>query len=86
MDRPRERRSRVLARLTASARHGRRFPAAWRRTSTTLHSGRARGHLVGGNLAILCALLGTPYEPDYRDAMLVVEDVNEAVYLIGRRG
>jgi len=52
--------------------------------STTLCSGRARGRLVGGNLAILCALVGTPYEPDYRDAILVVEDVNEAVYRIDR--
>ena len=51
---------------------------------TTLHSGRARGRLVGGNLAILCALMGTPYEPDYRDALLVLEDVNEAVYRIDR--
>ena len=46
--------------------------------------GRARGRLVGGNLAILCGLAGTPYAPDYRGAILVVEDVNEAVYRIDR--
>ena len=50
----------------------------------TLSGGRARGRLVGGNLALLCALSGTPYAPDYRDAILVVEDVNEAVYRIDR--
>ena len=49
-----------------------------------LASGRARGRLVGGNLAILCGLAGTPYAPDYRDAILVMEDVNEAVYRIDR--
>ena len=49
-----------------------------------LHGGRARGRLVGGNLAILSALAGTPYAPDYTDAILVVEDVNEAVYRIDR--
>ena len=49
-----------------------------------LAPGRARGRLVGGNLAILCALAGTPYAPDYRDAILVMEDVNEAVYRIDR--
>jgi muramoyltetrapeptide carboxypeptidase len=49
-----------------------------------LHGGRARGRLVGGNLAILSALSGTPYAPDYADAILVVEDVNEAVYRIDR--
>jgi muramoyltetrapeptide carboxypeptidase len=56
-------------------------PAA---NATTLRSGRARGTLIGGNLALLCALAGTPYEPHYRDAILVVEDVNEAVYRIDR--
>ncbi|HEY2376975.1 MAG TPA: LD-carboxypeptidase [Gemmatimonadaceae bacterium] len=52
--------------------------------ATTLHEGRTRGRLVGGNLALLCALSGTSYAPDYRDAILVVEDVNEAVYRIDR--
>lgn len=49
-----------------------------------LAPGRARGRLVGGNLAILCALAGTAYAPDYRDAIVVMEDVNEAVYRIDR--
>ncbi len=49
-----------------------------------LATGRARGRLVGGNLAILCALAGTPYAPDYRGAIVVMEDVNEAVYRIDR--
>jgi muramoyltetrapeptide carboxypeptidase len=50
----------------------------------TLRGGRARGPLIGGNLAILSALAGTPYEPDYEGAILVIEDVNEAVYRIDR--
>jgi len=49
-----------------------------------LARGRARGRLVGGNLAILCALAGTAYAPDYRGAIVVMEDVNEAVYRIDR--
>lgn len=52
--------------------------------AVTLRAGRARGRLVGGNLAMLTALCGTPYEPDYDGAILVVEDVNEAVYRIDR--
>jgi muramoyltetrapeptide carboxypeptidase len=52
--------------------------------ASTLRSGRARGRLVGGNLALLSALGGTPYEPNYHDAILVLEDVNEAVYRIDR--
>ena len=50
----------------------------------TLHAGRARGRLVGGNLALLCALAGTPYAPDYHDGILIIEDVNEAIYRIDR--
>lgn len=49
-----------------------------------LVAGIARGRLVGGNLALLCALHGTPYQPDYTGAILVVEDVNEASYRIER--
>ena len=52
--------------------------------ATTLHGGRARGHVIGGNLALLCALVGTAFEPNYDGAILVVEDVNEAVYRIDR--
>lgn len=50
----------------------------------TLFPGCATGRLVGGNLALLTALCGTPYAPDYDGAILVLEDVNEAVYRIDR--
>jgi muramoyltetrapeptide carboxypeptidase len=49
-----------------------------------LRGGRAAGRLVGGNLALLAALVGTPFAPDFADAILVVEDVNEAVYRVDR--
>jgi muramoyltetrapeptide carboxypeptidase len=49
-----------------------------------IRSGRARGPLVGGNLALVAALAGTPYAFELDGAILVVEDVNEAVYRIDR--
>jgi muramoyltetrapeptide carboxypeptidase len=52
--------------------------------ATTLRGGRANGRIVGGNLALLTALAGTPYSPDYAGAILVIEDVNEAHYRIDR--
>src|SRR5439155_23395808 len=52
--------------------------------AVTLVRGRARGHLVGGNLALLAALCGTPYAPRFDGGILVVEDVGEAVYRIDR--
>lgn len=53
-------------------------------TAKTLVPGRARGRLLGGNLALLVGLHGTPFQPDYTNAILVLEDVNEAAYRIER--
>jgi muramoyltetrapeptide carboxypeptidase len=50
----------------------------------TLRGGQARGRLVGGNLALLAALAGTAFAPDYDQAIVVLEDVNEDVYRIER--
>ena len=49
-----------------------------------LRGGKARGRLVGGNLALLAALVGTPYSPDYDGAILVIEDVGEPTYRVDR--
>ena len=50
----------------------------------TIRAGRAAGRLVGGNLALLASLAGTPFAPDYTDAILVLEDVGEKTYRIDR--
>jgi muramoyltetrapeptide carboxypeptidase len=50
----------------------------------TLRGGRARGVLVGGNLALVTALQGTPFAARLDHAILVLEDVNEAAYRIDR--
>lgn len=42
------------------------------------------GVLWGGNLALLCALLGTPWWPAIDDGYLVLEDVHEAPYRVER--
>lgn len=52
--------------------------------ASVLCGGRASGRLVGGNLALIAALLGTPYSPSFDGAILVLEDVNESVYRIDR--
>jgi muramoyltetrapeptide carboxypeptidase len=43
-----------------------------------------RGRLWGGNLSMMCSLLGTPYFPHVRGGILFLEDVNEPVYRIER--
>jgi muramoyltetrapeptide carboxypeptidase len=51
---------------------------------TVFRGGVARGRLVGGNLSLVSNLIGTPFEPDFRDRILVLEDVDEAPYSIDR--
>jgi muramoyltetrapeptide carboxypeptidase len=46
--------------------------------------GRARGRLLGGNLTVLTALVGTPYLPAFDGAVLFLEDVNEEIYRVDR--
>lgn len=46
--------------------------------------GVARGPLVGGNLSLLSNTMGTPYEIDTADKIVLIEDVNEAPYRIDR--
>lgn len=56
---------------------------AWS-SAHALRGGRATGRLEGGNLAIVTALIGTPYAARLDGAILVLEDVNEPVYRIDR--
>lgn len=51
---------------------------------TRFVGGKARGKLVGGNLSLLTALLGTPYEPEFEQRILFLEDVGESAYSIDR--
>ncbi|MFT4738131.1 MAG: muramoyltetrapeptide carboxypeptidase [Cyclobacteriaceae bacterium] len=46
--------------------------------------GDASGKLVGGNLSLLCSLIGTPYDVDYSGHILFMEDVGESTYRIDR--
>jgi len=50
----------------------------------TIRGGRAHGRLLGGNLSVLNTLLGTPYLPGFRGAILLIEDVDEYIYRIDR--
>jgi len=46
--------------------------------------GTARGKLLGGNLTVLSAIIGSPYLPDWRGAILFLEDTEEGIYRIDR--
>lgn len=53
-------------------------------TAREIRKGSAEGRLLGGNLAVLAALCGTPYMPDLTSCILILEDINEPVYRIDR--
>lgn len=54
------------------------------RSMRTLVPGVARGRLTGGNLSLVCALMGTPYEIQTEGRILFLEDVGEEPYRIDR--
>ncbi len=49
-----------------------------------IHGGVARGAIIGGNLSLVSALVGTPYEPVTTGKILLLEDVGEAPYRVDR--
>lgn len=51
---------------------------------TTVSPGIAHGRLLGGNLSMIAATMGTPYEIDAEGAILFIEDINEPLYRIDR--
>ena len=51
---------------------------------TTIRPGTARGPLLGGNLAVLTSMAGSPYWPRFKGAILVLEDINEFIYRVDR--
>lgn len=50
----------------------------------TINKGKARGVLAGGNLCLLSAMTGTPYEPDYTDKIVFIEEIEEEPYRVDR--
>lgn len=53
-------------------------------TFRTFGKGKASGRLIGGNLTVLTALMGTPWLPDFSGAILFLEEVGEQPYRIDR--
>lgn len=53
-------------------------------TIRTFGKGKATGRLLGGNLTVLTALMGTPWLPDFSGAILFLEEVGEQPYRIDR--
>lgn len=51
----------------------------------TITPGVVKGSLLGGNLAVLVSMIGTPYFPkNWQGKILFLEDINEDVYVMDR--
>ena len=50
----------------------------------TGHGGVATGRIAGGNLSLLATLCGTPWQPRFAGALVVLEDVREPAYKVDR--
>ncbi|MFH1177505.1 MAG: LD-carboxypeptidase [Acidobacteriota bacterium] len=72
--------SRLLALLRGEDREG----EMTFRPLQVVRSGVARGVAVGGNLSLLCALAGTPFEPEYGGAIVFIEEVAEPLFRLDR--
>lgn len=59
-------------------------PDAAQEAIQMLSSGVGRGRLTGGNLALVCAMMGTPYEIETQGSILLLEDIAEVPYRVDR--
>ncbi len=50
----------------------------------TIRGGVATGPLIGGNLSVLCGMLGTPFEVETEGQILFLEDIGERLYRVDR--
>ncbi|HWQ10743.1 MAG TPA: LD-carboxypeptidase, partial [Holophaga sp.] len=73
-----------LAALTSAAPLGRIDNPAGVAPARTLFGGKASGPLTGGNLTLVAATMGTPYEIDARGKLLFLEDVDERPFRVDR--
>ena len=54
------------------------------RELSVITPGETKGTLLGGNLSVLTAMIGSDYLPDWQGSILFLEDVGEDIYRIDR--
>jgi len=50
----------------------------------TLNGGKAEGILIGGNISVLDSIIGTPYEPDFENKVVYLEEIGEKTYRVDK--
>lgn len=54
------------------------------KTISIINRGKASGELIGGNLTLLVCLIGTQFQPSFRNKIVFIEDVDEKPYRVDR--
>ena len=44
-----------------------------------LKGGKSKGILIGGNLSVLRTLIGTPYEPNWKNKIIFWEEIDQTL-------
>lgn len=60
------------------------FEYTWEIDNTISKEGVASGEIIGGNLTVIAAMIGTDLLPSYENKILFIEDVGEHLYAIDR--
>jgi len=50
----------------------------------TLAGGTAEGVLIGGNISVLDSIIGTPFEPNFENKIVYLEDIGEKTYRVDK--
>ncbi len=59
--------------------------AGYRKNTVKIHrKGKVSGKLVGGNITLICASLGTPWQPNLKNSIFFFEDLDEVPYRFDR--
>jgi muramoyltetrapeptide carboxypeptidase len=75
----------ALSLVTGERRNGPLLSEPFNLSHTiALVAGESHGRLMGGNLAMICSLVGTRWFPDFKKSILFLEDVGEGPYRVDR--
>jgi muramoyltetrapeptide carboxypeptidase len=50
----------------------------------TINGGKAEGELIGGNISVLDSMIGSKFEPDFRDKLVYLEEIEEKTYKVDK--
>jgi muramoyltetrapeptide carboxypeptidase len=59
-------------------------PGNYKNDLKTWVSGKAKGNLIGGNLSVVVAMVGTEFEPNWKNSILFLEEIGEEPYRVDR--